>query len=280
MRGRCGGEVARRPRRGKRNSAASRTSTQARRPKVRPCRMYPLPGHRRSVRVQCPCHQRIKSSSCTLQATNYARTRWDDSRVVPAAIWPHRGHVRLRPTCPAFLPKHHKMRWQTRCTVAMTIARTHPARQHLFRCTRQQAHWPTTSPSCARSAANYASPRAGTTWRSSRPLRLMTWQARTAACSTCTAFVRIRLGMTLGSYPPACTVTQACPPCCRCLVKKTEGERNVLILDLGGGTFDVSLLTIEDGIFEGKATAGDADLGGEDRLVNHFPGVQEDAQEG
>ncbi|EPS92744.1 hypothetical protein FOMPIDRAFT_1050064 [Fomitopsis schrenkii] len=77
-----------------------------------------------------------------------------------------------------------------------------------------------------------------------------------------------------------CVLTQACPPCCRCLVKKTEGERNVLILDLGGGTFDVSLLTIEDGIFEGKATAGDADLGGEDRLVNHFPGVQEDAQEG
>jgi L1 cell adhesion molecule like protein len=54
------------------------------------------------------------------------------------------------------------------------------------------------------------------------------------------------------------------------------GERNVLIFDLGGGTFDVSLLTIEDGIFEVKATAGDTHLGGEDfdnRLVNHF--VQE-----
>ncbi|KAA8908117.1 heat shock protein 70 family [Sphaerosporella brunnea] len=60
------------------------------------------------------------------------------------------------------------------------------------------------------------------------------------------------------------------------LDKKTAGERNVLIFDLGGGTFDVSLLTIEEGIFEVKATAGDTHLGGEDfdnRLVNHF--VQE-----
>ncbi|OZJ06343.1 Heat shock protein HSS1 [Bifiguratus adelaidae] len=60
------------------------------------------------------------------------------------------------------------------------------------------------------------------------------------------------------------------------LDKKTEGEKNVLIFDLGGGTFDVSLLTIEEGIFEVKATAGDTHLGGEDfdnRLVNHF--VQE-----
>jgi len=56
----------------------------------------------------------------------------------------------------------------------------------------------------------------------------------------------------------------------------STGERNVLIFDLGGGTFDVSLLTIEEGIFEVKATAGDTHLGGEDfdnRLVNHF--VQE-----
>nr|AGM20720.1 heat shock cognate protein 70 [Apolygus lucorum] len=54
------------------------------------------------------------------------------------------------------------------------------------------------------------------------------------------------------------------------------GERNVLIFDLGGGTFDVSILTIEDGIFEVKSTAGDTHLGGEDfdnRMVNHF--VQE-----
>eukprot|EP00300_Choanocystis_sp_HF-7_P014275 c18631_g1_i2.p1 GENE.c18631_g1_i2~~c18631_g1_i2.p1 ORF type:complete len:670 (+),score=231.38 c18631_g1_i2:29-2011(+) len=57
---------------------------------------------------------------------------------------------------------------------------------------------------------------------------------------------------------------------------KTGPERHVLIFDLGGGTFDVSLLTIEDGIFEVKATAGDTHLGGEDfdnRMVNHF--VQE-----
>merc|ERR1712159_258726 len=45
---------------------------------------------------------------------------------------------------------------------------------------------------------------------------------------------------------------------------KKGGEKNVLIFDLGGGTFDVSLLTIEDGIFEVKATAGDTHLGGED----------------
>merc|ERR1712137_1374273 len=60
------------------------------------------------------------------------------------------------------------------------------------------------------------------------------------------------------------------------LDKGTSTERNVLIFDLGGGTFDVSLLTIEEGIFEVKATAGDTHLGGEDfdnRMVNHF--VQE-----
>ena len=57
------------------------------------------------------------------------------------------------------------------------------------------------------------------------------------------------------------------------LEKKSDGETNVLIFDLGGGTFDVSLLSIDDGIFEVKATAGDTHLGGEDfdtRLVNHF----------
>jgi len=48
------------------------------------------------------------------------------------------------------------------------------------------------------------------------------------------------------------------------LDKKASGERNVLIFDMGGGTFDVSILTIEDGIFEVKATAGDTHLGGED----------------
>merc|ERR1711963_683158 len=60
------------------------------------------------------------------------------------------------------------------------------------------------------------------------------------------------------------------------LDKQGQGEKNVLIFDLGGGTFDVSLLTIEDGIFEVKSTAGDTHLGGEDfdnRMVNFF--VQE-----
>jgi heat shock protein 1/8 len=60
------------------------------------------------------------------------------------------------------------------------------------------------------------------------------------------------------------------------LDKKTEAEKNVLIFDLGGGTFDVSILTIEEGIFEVKSTAGDTHLGGEDfdnRMVTHF--VQE-----
>ncbi|XP_038991336.1 heat shock cognate 70 kDa protein 2-like [Hibiscus syriacus] len=53
-------------------------------------------------------------------------------------------------------------------------------------------------------------------------------------------------------------------------------KKNVLIFDLGGGIFYVSLLTIEEGIFEAKATAGDTHLGGENfdnRMVNHF--VQE-----
>ncbi|XP_048859066.1 heat shock 70 kDa protein-like isoform X5 [Brienomyrus brachyistius] len=57
------------------------------------------------------------------------------------------------------------------------------------------------------------------------------------------------------------------------LDKGKRGEHNVLIFDLGGGTFDVSILTIEDGIFEVKATAGDTHLGGEDfdnRMVSHF----------
>lgn len=52
-----------------------------------------------------------------------------------------------------------------------------------------------------------------------------------------------------------------------------KGERNVLIFDLGGGTFDVSLLTMDDGVFEVKATAGDTHLGGEDfdnRIVENL----------
>jgi len=55
--------------------------------------------------------------------------------------------------------------------------------------------------------------------------------------------------------------------------KKGAAECNVLIFDLGGGTFDVSILTIEEGIFEVKSTAGDTHLGGEDfdnRMVDHF----------
>lgn len=48
------------------------------------------------------------------------------------------------------------------------------------------------------------------------------------------------------------------------LDKQDQGERNVLIFDLGGGTFDVSLLTLDGGVFEVKATAGDTHLGGED----------------
>nr|XP_023883397.1 heat shock cognate 70 kDa protein-like [Quercus suber] len=54
------------------------------------------------------------------------------------------------------------------------------------------------------------------------------------------------------------------------------GKKNVLIFDLGGGTTDVSLITIEKGVFEVKAVAGDTHLGGEDfdnRMVNHFVNI-------
>jgi heat shock protein 1/8 len=57
------------------------------------------------------------------------------------------------------------------------------------------------------------------------------------------------------------------------LDKQIDKEKNVLVFDLGGGTFDVSLLSIEDGIFEVKATAGDTHLGGEDfdnRMVQYI----------
>jgi len=50
-------------------------------------------------------------------------------------------------------------------------------------------------------------------------------------------------------------------------------ERQVLVYDLGGGTFDVSILTIEEGVFEVQSTAGDTHLGGEDfdnRVISHF----------
>jgi endoplasmic reticulum chaperone BiP len=54
---------------------------------------------------------------------------------------------------------------------------------------------------------------------------------------------------------------------------KKGGESRIIVYDLGGGTFDVSLLSIEDGVFEVQATAGDTHLGGEDfdqRVINYF----------
>ncbi len=55
--------------------------------------------------------------------------------------------------------------------------------------------------------------------------------------------------------------------------KDLKSGKNVLVFDLGGGTFDVSILAIEDGVLEVKATGGDTHLGGEDfdnRMVQHF----------
>jgi len=57
------------------------------------------------------------------------------------------------------------------------------------------------------------------------------------------------------------------------LDNKGEAEKNILVFDLGGGTFDVSLLTIDNGVFEVVATSGDTHLGGEDfdqRVMEHF----------
>lgn len=54
---------------------------------------------------------------------------------------------------------------------------------------------------------------------------------------------------------------------------KKGGEKNILVFDLGGGTFDVSILTIDNGVFEVIATHGDTHLGGEDfdqRVMEHF----------
>lgn len=45
---------------------------------------------------------------------------------------------------------------------------------------------------------------------------------------------------------------------------KKGGEKNILVFDLGGGTFDVSILTIDNGVFEVISTSGDTHLGGED----------------
>lgn len=57
---------------------------------------------------------------------------------------------------------------------------------------------------------------------------------------------------------------------------KTDGERQIIVYDLGGGTFDVSLLSIDKGFFQVLATAGDTHLGGEDfdyRVIRHFTKV-------
>ena len=54
---------------------------------------------------------------------------------------------------------------------------------------------------------------------------------------------------------------------------KGDAEKNIIVYDLGGGTFDVSLLSVEEGVFEVRATAGDTHLGGEDfdqRVMDHF----------
>lgn len=57
------------------------------------------------------------------------------------------------------------------------------------------------------------------------------------------------------------------------LDKNKQGEKNILVFDLGGGTFDVSILTIDDGLFEVIATSGDTHLGGADfdqRVMDYF----------
>ena len=68
------------------------------------------------------------------------------------------------------------------------------------------------------------------------------------------------------SAPSAAAITYG-------LDKKVGTERNVLIFDLGGGNFNVSIITIKDGTFEVKSTSGDTHLGGEDfnsRIIDHF----------
>ncbi|CAN0495111.1 unnamed protein product, partial [Scytosiphon promiscuus] len=55
--------------------------------------------------------------------------------------------------------------------------------------------------------------------------------------------------------------------------KMSSDEKNILVYDLGGGTFDVSMLTIDGGVFEVLATNGDTHLGGEDfdqRVMQYF----------
>ena len=62
-----------------------------------------------------------------------------------------------------------------------------------------------------------------------------------------------------------------------------KGEKKIIVFDLGGGTFDVSLLSIEDGVFEVLATAGDTHLGGEDfdqRVIDHFVKIVNERSDG
>ena len=57
------------------------------------------------------------------------------------------------------------------------------------------------------------------------------------------------------------------------MINNQGGEKNILVFDLGGGTFDVTLLTIDNGVFEVLATNGDTHLGGEDfdqRTMQYF----------
>merc|ERR1711871_1173346 len=64
---------------------------------------------------------------------------------------------------------------------------------------------------------------------------------------------------------------------------KKGGEKNILVFDLGGGTFDVTVLTIDNGVFEVVATNGDTHLGGEDfdqRVMEYMMKIFKQAQEG
>lgn len=92
--------------------------------------------------------------------------------------------------------------------------------------------------------------------------------------STCSA------SSTSPPLPPSPTVSTrsewklgAAPGIALTRARRSSAEKNVLIFDLGGGTFDVSLLNITGGVFAVKATAGDTHLGGEDfdnSLLDHF----------
>ncbi|KAK8465413.1 hypothetical protein PHAVU_009G076700 [Phaseolus vulgaris] len=75
--------------------------------------------------------------------------------------------------------------------------------------------------------------------------------------------------MRIINEPTAAALAYGLDKRAKCVV----GERNIFIFDLGGGTFDVSLLTIKGDVFKVKATAGDTHLGGEDmdnRMVKYF----------